>query len=346
VALALVRGELWCRRRRLADGHLTQTGIMNYVLQPMVAGQNGRIVLVYAPTQNAFYVKFARRMYLACREGGIRAELVSSDSVYRLPPGQVQRSTAVLVNPQDLVYSLPDRAPFYEALPRFRSCIMVLAEAVETNWFAHQFRLPVPISAFVDVGFVPQKVKLNDQGYSQIVYKFLFNGLLRSERERIAAINATESARRPIPWAFIGHKTLERVSLARWLVEEVDAKGAIFLPNQGRGMRPGSGAISPLGMDLLLRKSRYYVWMAHHEFAYYESFRFREAVLNGAVPVKLDSKFQSEHSSIPGIVSSREELASFLAEGNYVQAYEAARAYYLDHKGLEDELREVLLDEI
>jgi len=326
--------------------HLTQTGIMNYVLQPMVAGQEARIVLVYAPAQNAFYVNFARRLYLACREGGIKAELVNSDSVHRLPPGQVQRSTAVLVNPRDLVSDLPDRAPFYETLPKFRSCIIVLAEAVETNWFAQQFRLPVPISALVDVGFVTQQTKLSDQGYSHIAYRFLFNGLLRRERERVAAINATESAKRPIPWAFIGHKTLERVSLARWLVEEVDAKGAIFLPNQGRGMRPGSGAISPLGMDLLLKKSKYYVWMAHHDFAYYESFRFREAVLNGAVPVKLDSKFQSEHSSIPGIVSSREELASFLAEGNYEQAYEAARAYYLDHKGLEDELREVLLDEI
>jgi hypothetical protein len=326
--------------------HLTQTGFMNYVLQPMVDSQDGRIVLVYAPTQNAFYVNFARRLYLACREGGIRADLVSPDSVHRLPPGQVQRSTAILVNPQDLVYSLAEREPFYETLPKFRSCIMVLAEAVETNWFAHQFRLPVPISAFVDVGFVPQETKLSDQGYSHIPYKFLFNGLLRSERERVAAINATEGARRPIPWAFIGHKTLERVSLARWLVEEVDAKGAIFLPNQGRGMRPGSGAISPLGMDLLLKNSRYYVWMAHHDFAYYESFRFREAVLNGAVPVKLDSRFHSEHSSIPGVLSSREELASFLTEGSYEQAYEAARAYYLDHKGLEDELREVLLNGI
>jgi hypothetical protein len=62
--------------------------------------------------------------------------------------------------------------------------------------------------------------------------------------------------------------------------------------------------------------------------------------------VKLDSIFHAEHSSIPGILSSREELASFLAEGSYEQAYEAARAYYFDHNGLEDELRKVLLDAI
>ena len=53
--------------------HLTQTGFMNYVLQPMVDSQDGRIVLVYAPTQNAFYVKFTRRLYLTCREGDVTA---------------------------------------------------------------------------------------------------------------------------------------------------------------------------------------------------------------------------------------------------------------------------------
>jgi hypothetical protein len=31
--------------------HLTQTGLMNYVLQYMVAGQEERIALVHAPTQ-------------------------------------------------------------------------------------------------------------------------------------------------------------------------------------------------------------------------------------------------------------------------------------------------------
>lgn len=169
---------------------------------------------------------------------------------------------------------------------------------------------------------------------------------MKRERERVAAENPTENVRRPIPWTFIGHKTLERVEFARWLAEEVDPKGVIFLPEPGRGIRPGSGAISPLGMDLLLKKSRYYVWMAHHEFAYYESFRFREAVLNGAVPLKLDREFYSEHSTVPGVVFSREELANIMVEGSYEQAYEESRAYYLDHEGLEDQLREVLLNEL
>jgi hypothetical protein len=53
--------------------HLTQTGLMNYVLQCMVAGQEERFVLVYAPTQKAFYVKIARRLYLTCREGDVTA---------------------------------------------------------------------------------------------------------------------------------------------------------------------------------------------------------------------------------------------------------------------------------
>lgn len=251
-----------------------------------------------------------------------------------------------MVNPWDLVYPLHNKVPFYETMSKFRSRIMVLAEAIETSWFSQQFNLPVSIDTFVDVGFISQKGKMRDHGFSHIPYRFLFNGLLQRERERVATENPTENARRPIPWAFIGHKTLERVEFARWLAEEVDPKGAIFLPDQGQGVRPGSGAISPPGMDLILKKSRYYVWVAHHEFAYYESFRFREAVLNGAVPLKLDREFYAEHSTVPGVVFSREELADIMVEGSYEQAYEESRAYYLDHKGLEDQLREVLLNEL
>lgn len=314
--------------------------------QSMVDSKNAQIIVVYAPSQNAFYANFARRLFLACRETGVRAKLVSSDSVHNLPLREIRGSSAVLVNPWDLVHSLTSEAPFYETVSNFRNRIMILAEAIETRWFSHQFRLPVSIDAFVDVGFIPQKGKMKEYGFSHVPYRFLFNGLLKRERDRVAAENPIENARRPIPWAFIGHKTLERVEFARWLAEEVDPKGAIFLSDQGRGIRPGSGAISPMGMDLILKKSRYYVWMAHHNFAYYESFRFREAVLNGAVPLKLDREFYSEHCTVPGVVYSREELADTMVEGSYEQAYEASRAYYLDRKGFEDELREVLMNEL
>lgn len=302
--------------------------------------------MVYAPSQNAFYANFARRMFLACRQAGIRVDLVSSDALHKLPPERIREASAVLVNPRDLIQDLPHKKPFYDAVAGFRSRIMVLAEAIETRWFSLQLRMPMTIDAFIDVGFISQESKMKEYGFSNVPYKFLFNGLSKQERERVAAEDPKENARRPIPWAFVGHKTIERVEFAHWLTKKVDVRGAIFLPDQGRGVRPGSGAISPLGMDLLLKKSKYYVWVTHHEFSYYESFRFREAVLNGAVPLKLDRRFYSEHSSVPGIVSGREALADFMAEGNYEESYEKSRAYYLDRKAFEDGMREVLLNEL
>jgi hypothetical protein len=311
----------------------------------MTSGQDCGIILVYAPAQNAFYTNLAKRLFLACREAGARVKLVSSDSMHRLSSEEIRGSSAVLVNPLDLIHDLSDRKEFYRTISKFQERIMILAEAIETRWFSQQFSLPVSINTLVDVGFVSQQSKMKDHGFSHIPYRFLFNGLTKREWERLVTEKPEES-RRPIPWALIGHKTLERVKLARWLAEEVSANGTIFLPDQGRGMRPGSGSISSLGMDLILKRTKYYVWMPHHEFAYYESFRFRDAVLNGAVPIKLDRDFHSEHSCVPGIVSTREELAQFMSEGSYEQTYEASRAYYLDQNALEDEVRGVLLSEL
>jgi hypothetical protein len=302
-------------------------------------------VLVYAPAQNAFYTNFARRLYLACREAGATVGLVSSDLVQKIPPDTVRSSIAILVNPRDLVHGLSDKRPFYETVDCFRNRMMVLAEAVETRWFSQQFDLPISIDSIVDVGFVSQASKMQQYGFD-VPYRFLFNGLLKREREKLAARAAAQSSERSIPWAFVGHKTYERVEFARFLIETVDAEGAVFLPEQGHGVRPGSGAISPMGMDLLLKKSRYYVWMAHHEFAYYESFRYREAVLNGAVPLKLEPTFYSEHASVPGVVPNKEELATLMKNGSYAQSYKASAAYYLDHRGLEEGLKEVLFSDI
>lgn len=305
-----------------------------------------KIILVHATIQNAFYSDLARRLLLACRQIGIATDLISSDAIHKVPSWVAREASLVLVNPYDLVHNLPNREPFYEAISGFRSRIMVLAEAVETSWFSNQLELPVAIDTFVDVGFLPQEDKIKELGLPRLPYRFLFHGLSKRERERVATENPKENAKRPIPWAFVGHKTIERVEFVRWLVEEVEARGVVFLPDKGHGVRPGSGAISPTGMDLLLKKSRTYVWVAHHEFAYYESFRFREAVLNGAVPLKLDRRFSHMHSSVPGVVSNQVELALFFSKERYEQAYEESRAYLLHREGFEEGVRRILLDEL
>lgn len=313
----------------------------------IVAGNGDfQVMVVYAPTQNAFYRSFAQRLFLACREVGPSVKLVSSDSISGLSADEIKNSSALLVNPRDLLFRLADRELFLKALSGFRRRIMVLAEAVETKWFSHQLTLPISFDGFVDVGFVPQARKLERLGLSRLPYRFMFNGLLPRELDRLRSQSAADSSMRSIPWALIGHKTVERVEFARWLAETISPRGVLFLPDQGHGVRPGSGAISPQGVDLLLKKVRYYVWTTHHDHAYYESFRYREAVINGAVPIKLDERFFSDHSSVPGVVANRDELARALAVENYERAYEMSRSFYLEHRSLPEEVTEVVLDEL
>lgn len=301
-------------------------------------------MLVYAPGQNALYANLARRLLLACLEAGARAGLVNSKQLHELPAEEIKDSHLVLVSPLDLVRPLTDRAAFFEALSRARKRIVVLAEALETGEFSGQLRLPISVDVLLDVGFVPQKHKLAELGLSHVPYRFLFDGLLRREVGRLASEDPARNAERPIPWAFVGHMTGERVELARWLIEEIDAGGTLFLPKPSRLLR--SGAISPRGMDLLLKKTQFYVWSSHHKFAHYESFRFREAILNGAVPLKLDHRFAPRFSSVPGVVSSRRELAALINKKGFKRAYEACRAYYLEHEPLARGLGEVLTNEL
>ena len=146
---------------------------------------------------------------------------------------------------------------------------------------------------------------------------------------------------RPIPWAVIGHYTEERLRLVSQLLERVGPRGFVFLPPL-RPVRQDQARLSPPTVRSVLSRTRYYVWCAHHQFPYFESFRFLDGLLAGAVPCKLDAG-ELVSSTIPGAYSSFEALCDQLTSGNPWSAYEEVRSFYLSKGSLPDHLQAVLV---
>lgn len=246
--------------------------------------------------------------------------------------------TVLIVNPWECTLQIGDSDEFFSTLSVARKRVTVLAEAVEITWFAKQFELPLQHDMLIDVGFVSQGNKLHDL---QVPYRFLANSATRQE-ERV--LEQASSCEKTIPWAFIGHNRQTRIELAAQLVDELDPGGFVFLPDRGRGVKEGQGTIGPLGLSALLAKTEYYIWNSLHEFEYYESFRFREAVLAGAVPCKIDDSEVWRDSDVPGIFPSVGDLLDDIHSEGYAYMWRSAREYYLSQGTLADNLEEILED--
>jgi len=227
----------------------------------------------------------------------------------------------------------------YEALGllgRARSCTAVLAECAETKWYRNQFHLGVPFDDIIDVGFVDQS---HLHGFEHVRYRFLFNAPLRREAAAIAA--ATPAAARTFAWAMVGNSTPRRIRLSHDLLTTFGPTGFLFLPKI-RPVRPGEGMLSPANLRRVLDQTGLYVWCAHHEYSYYESFRFLDAVVAGALPCKIDTGATTKASDLPPVYASVEALAERVAAGSVEELFEEHRQFALSHGTLEDRLAEVL----
>jgi hypothetical protein len=295
-----------------------------------------RFLLVYSTTSNVFYERLAQRLLAACKESSFPVEPRTATQVSSMTEDKLANTTLILVNPVDCAHKVGDARKLFSRLSAAKRRIMLLAEAVETTWFKNQFQLPIQYDALIDVGFVSQQDKLKD---FDIPYRFLYNGATRQEAQTIAQ---QTPSRRHIPWTIVGHRTEGRVNLASELIRWVDPGGVVFLPNAGTGVRRGGSSISPLGLASVLSRTKYYVWTSHHEFAYYESFRFIEAILAGAVPCKVDSTVTWEQHGIPGIFESIETLCDFIRSKRFSAVQRSAREYYLSQGRLADHLQAVL----
>jgi hypothetical protein len=295
-------------------------------------------VIVYPDGGSVFHEKLARRLGAAAEEGSQEALVRSSAEVCEMDGEQLALTTLGIVSPWECAQFIGSKEKLFSRLSVAKKRVMILAEAVEAKWFGLQFRLPVRYDALIDVGFASQRDRL-PSGFD-LPYHFLFNGPTREEAQAIEL--ALVPSERRIPWAFVGHTKVDRVKLAAELVNELDPGGFVFLPTPGSGVREGKGMISPSGLAHVLSNTRYYVWRSHHEFAYYESFRFIEALLAGAAPCKVDIEGTWKQPEIPNVFPSVRALRRCIESEGFAAMLGSARQFYLSRGRLADHLEEAL----
>jgi hypothetical protein len=181
-------------------------------------------------------------------------------------------------------------------ISRVNHSAMFLLECVRTKWFVKSWDLfrQANVQWFFDLGFHSQydDIPANIKGVRE-TYHFAWNGL--TDRERIIAQNWLEHPGvRPIPWASIGHSEPVRIQFVKTLMDSLDPHGFVYMPLLTHITENGPH-MNGQHMQKTLERTRYFIWRTHHEYFYMESERFRNALLAGAVPVKV-----MDHSLLAG----------------------------------------------
>lgn len=315
---------------------LRRTSVVDYSYARMVVNDN--LLVVYPQAGNALYEVLARRLVTACAEKSRIAELCPASAVCELDKGHLSDTVVMVIQPAQCYIHLADEHSFSQRISEARKRLVVAAESVGTIYFERQFELPINFDAMIDVGFVSQASKL--AGF-ETPYYFLFNGPTREEKR---AIEQTPASARAIPWTLVGHDRIARVELAYELTNWLQPGGVVFLPPAGVVIKERNGTIVPDGLHRLLGRTQFYVWTSLHDFDYYESFRFREAILAGAAPCKIDSRTDWKYTGIPGIFSSVETFAECVHNEGFESLLGKAKDYYLSRGLLADQLERVLDD--
>jgi hypothetical protein len=279
---------------------------------------------VVRPEQgHSFYRDLADRLYGAMSEFAIELKLISPSDL----PENLGDARLIIVNPVECALS---GGSFIARASAARSRIMALAESVETKWYEDQFKVGLRFDAVLDVGFTPQH---DHHRFDDTPYRFVFNGTSADDR-----FARSPQEQRPIKWAMIGHATLQRARLTAALCERISPAGFVFLPVLGP---PSSeGMLSSDALRRVLRLSGLYVWRSHHGYRYYESFRFRDAILCGAAPCKIDS--DATEADVPGVYRSLDDLCRVLADPGVEAMVDEALSFYVSRGRLADHLKNAL----
>ena len=302
-----------------------------------------RLLVVYPGSGGTFYQELARRLFTVCKEElQVEAARCSSRELRNMTPDQLSSATLAVVNPVECAATSNDSSRWYAATSSARSeffskldlaykRIMVLAEAVESEHYRQQFRVPANFDALFDVGFISQEGK---HPFPRVSYCFVFDGPTKEEEQVIAALTPSK---RHIPWALVGYQTPEHLNLVAALMDYgLYPKGFCYLQ---RPLHPG---LSPTGLAAVLSNTSYYVWSSDDSFAHYESSRFIQALLAGAVPCKIDNSHSWDGFDIPGIFPSAQSFCAKVREEDYWSMYSSAREFYTSKGSLAEHLEKAL----
>jgi hypothetical protein len=288
-------------------------------------GDDGPTYVVTPDRGHIFYRDLAERVFEAMSVLMERVELRTPAEL----PENLADARLVVVNPVECALSGDF---FIRRAATARSRIMALAESAQTRWYSDQFKLGLDFDVILDIGFTRQH---DLHRFSETTYRFVFNGLSPGDE-----FPEPHEGDRPLPWAFVGHATAGRARLAAALIAQVSPAGFVFLPAL---TTPGAeGRLGSEQLHRVLHSSVIYVWCAHHPHRYYESFRFRDALLAGAIPCKIDPN-QTERDA-PCIFGSVTELTQVLETRGVDALREDALTFYTSHGTFTDRVEGALRD--
>jgi hypothetical protein len=308
-----------------------------------------RLLIVHPESDSAPYREYqqpdpflpatlARRLFAACRERSWEVAVCSSGKLLNMTIDQLSRATLAVVDPVECVATSGNEQIFFDKLTNARKRIIVSAEAAESTRYGEQFRLSTDFDAVLDIGFVSQGDK---HSFPDVPYHFVFNGPTGEEEQALADLSPEQE--RSIPWAVVGPRTSNHLNLVAELVnDKLYPGGFCFLQHLSHQGRKGTGLLSPSGLSAVLSKTNYYVWSSDDTFAYYESFRFVQALLVGAVPCKIASGHSWRESDIPNVFPSVRSFCAKVQEEDYWSMYCASREFYLSRGLMAEHLEKAL----
>jgi hypothetical protein len=294
-------------------------------------------------TVNYFYNVEGKRLAEALTNLGCQATLGTLDSYV-----ERKYDWCFLFNLYEIDFAYRDRPGFLREIQKLKSScnfvIPALLESVQTKWFndSIQIMTEADLHTILDLGFENQQALLSDS--SQYEYCSLFNGLTNGERQSVqSSPSAISPIERPIPWTFVGQATGERLRLVERLVQEYDPAGFVYLvrhvPYQENGPH-----LNGQQLNRVLQRTRYKIWCSHHPYYYLESIRFRLALANGCVPVKITAGTQNASPAAPfsSIIFNEIEWIDRLRALDFETARQDFVAQFLALPSLESSVSDLL----
>ncbi len=260
-----------------------------------------RALFVIAGSINYYYDVIAYRMADAVRNLGGVAAVATLQQAIEQPPDPLD--WVLYVNPNEVGHGFGDLGRAVEWMARLnkraKNAAAVLLECVKTSWFNANIQTcrAAGLKTMIDLGFHDQRAAMRADHAALIDYHFMFNGLNALERQK-AQSYLTATHPRPIPWTFIGHMEKRRVQFVERLLNGLQKDGFVYLPTLTTVTEDGPH-INGAQLQAILERTRYYIWVSHHDYFYVESERFRNAILAGAVPVKVQNHTSQDEADTP-----------------------------------------------
>lgn len=264
--------------------------------------------ILYPSGINWFYEGIAHDLRDDLAAAGAEAELLNAEEFLASTVAREKNDHIILISLSEIAHTVTQNndltkqsrrtGALREKLLAYRRRILLNLDAIHTHWFKNHLDCSNGmLTDIFDLSISPQSAAASVAG---INYTWIPESFTTSQRQNLPTIRSQP----PIPWAFIGHNTPQRSQTLDTLVNRIAPNGLVFLPNLRPYSPEGSRNLSRSTLFQVLQKTQYYIWVSHHQYPYHEGFRAIHALINGAIPVKLDPLFAAHFVDVPWVYSS------------------------------------------